>query len=190
MKSNQASSLLSLPPELRNRIWRLVLGNKYIRETRSWDPKRRPKSSPRERINTFALLRACRQIYAETALLPLTLNTLTVTSLGSIGRLLKGIPNYQRKRIKVLHIETWASMWGPRLNLRIKERFEKAYLKTHCPALQRIHVYIYPQKGDWASPIADAEAYVKSEVAPGFVARGYEVTVEVMTIDYAKFETM
>lgn len=63
-----------MPPELRNRIWEYALGG-YV-----FDVTTRRIFKRRKRINkakvwdlpqdTFALLRVCRQIYAETALLP------------------------------------------------------------------------------------------------------------------------
>ncbi|KAL1657100.1 hypothetical protein SLS61_000140 [Didymella pomorum] len=74
IKANSRSPLLCVPPELRNCIWKYALGGhvfevpirrifkrrKRVNKAKVWDlPK-----------NTFALLRVCRQIYAETALLP------------------------------------------------------------------------------------------------------------------------
>ncbi|KAF1932400.1 uncharacterized protein M421DRAFT_2031 [Didymella exigua CBS 183.55] len=74
IRTNSQSRLLRLPPELRNQIWEYALGGhafdittrkvfkqrKRIDKAKAWDLP----------INTFALLRVCRQIYAETALIP------------------------------------------------------------------------------------------------------------------------
>jgi len=71
------SPLLRLPPELRNMIFALALDHGTIRPKigKTWlEPKL--KNYPiRER---FGLLFTCRQIYAETALLPYKLNTFVV----------------------------------------------------------------------------------------------------------------
>jgi hypothetical protein len=73
-----------------------------------------------------------------------------------------------------------------------KDHFEKANLELHFPALKRIHICVYsgysiPRPQDSVS-LADSEAYIKSEITPGLVARGYEVTVESMALDYHKFQ--
>ncbi|KAF3046619.1 hypothetical protein E8E12_011254 [Didymella heteroderae] len=74
IKANSQSPLLRLPPELRNRIWEYTLGGHVFDVTTRGIFKRRKRifkakvwGLPK---NTFALLGVCRQIYAETVLLP------------------------------------------------------------------------------------------------------------------------
>lgn len=84
-KSNSMIPLLRLPPELRNRIWEYALGG-HIFTVRSCDPKSKVvhfEVSSEEKKGT-TLLRACRQIYAETALLPFRLNAFMFHSESSI----------------------------------------------------------------------------------------------------------
>ncbi|KAF7671513.1 hypothetical protein GT037_010325 [Alternaria burnsii] len=68
-KQNRTSPLLRLPPEIRNIIWKLVLGGKVYR---TWLCGQ-IGSSPTHTTNAMALLRTCRQVYAEAAIVPLTL---------------------------------------------------------------------------------------------------------------------
>jgi hypothetical protein len=66
-QNQQESPLLKLPPEIRNQIFQLAIGDKKYHTLsepsrsflRRWEDK-----------HAVALLRCCRQIYAETALLP------------------------------------------------------------------------------------------------------------------------
>ncbi|KAF2789249.1 hypothetical protein K505DRAFT_328365 [Melanomma pulvis-pyrius CBS 109.77] len=77
---NSTTRLLSLPPELRNKIFALALGS-YRLQRSEWGPPSgtfyaHPGASrqPVKWINRCALLRVCRQIYSETATLPYRLN--------------------------------------------------------------------------------------------------------------------
>jgi hypothetical protein len=64
------SPLLHLPGELRNQIYGYVLGDLKLKFYLY-------KASFRKKGNKLELLFTCRQVYAETALLPYTLNTFT-----------------------------------------------------------------------------------------------------------------
>ena len=72
--------LLSLPPHVRNRIWRLVVAKPFsfpwtkpLATRRGRVPRRRPRPV---RHGPVALLRTCRAIYADAWHLPLQLATL------------------------------------------------------------------------------------------------------------------
>jgi hypothetical protein len=81
-ESNSKSPLLRLPPEIRNRIWEYTVGGKVLDVTHF---ARRKSHRYIEEVTTIskdsfpqhshALLQVCRQIYAETALLPFSKNT-------------------------------------------------------------------------------------------------------------------
>ncbi|CAN9346453.1 unnamed protein product [Alternaria alternata] len=78
-KQNRTSPLLRLPPEIRNIIWKL-------------SPSPEPK-------NVMALLRTCRQVYAEAALMPLTLTIFTTDYIPYAARDLRKLKPQQRRLI-------------------------------------------------------------------------------------------
>ncbi|KAJ4382921.1 beta transducin [Didymella sp. IMI 355093] len=109
IKADSQSLLLRLPPELRNRIWEYALGGhvfdvvtrtvyerrKRINKAKVWDlPK-----------NTFALLRVCRQIYAEPALLPYKHNAFRFKSEDAFDWVASLRP-VQQNLISEIHIAT------------------------------------------------------------------------------------
>jgi hypothetical protein len=77
---NANSPLLSLPPEIRNIIFKEVLGHRaiHIHALPGIETLDHPAGYPITE-NEFALTRVCRQIYADTALLPYSLNTFVFT---------------------------------------------------------------------------------------------------------------
>lgn len=75
VKSNQESCLLRLPAEIRNQIWK------------------------------FALLRVCRQIYAETALHPITTSVFQVSDCSELRKATKSFRKYQLAHITGVHTE-------------------------------------------------------------------------------------
>ncbi|KAF2833358.1 hypothetical protein CC86DRAFT_399985 [Ophiobolus disseminans] len=78
-KNAQDSPLLGLPPEIRNMIWKYVLGRQKIKLSATRYPDTYYLASPARgtALIWFDLLCVCRQIYAEAALLPRALNTPT-----------------------------------------------------------------------------------------------------------------
>lgn len=64
-QNQQDSPLLKLPPEIRNQIFQLAIGDKTYHILSTFSSARR-----RQEKHALALLSCCRQIYAETALLP------------------------------------------------------------------------------------------------------------------------
>ncbi|KAF7446426.1 hypothetical protein Ptr902_09458 [Pyrenophora tritici-repentis] len=77
VKVNQQSPLLRLPPEIRNRIWEFALGGMVYRvKNPDSDRHRKLAPSPKQPAG-ISLLRVCRQIYAEAAMLPSLLNTIS-----------------------------------------------------------------------------------------------------------------
>lgn len=78
-RNARASPLLRLPAELRNRVYEYVLykGTYWFNRERATTSKRPIEIVPRI-ANRLSLLRVCRQTYAETALLPFSLNTFCV----------------------------------------------------------------------------------------------------------------
>jgi hypothetical protein len=77
---NANTPLLSLPPEIRNIIFKEVLGHRaiHIYALPGIETLDHPAGYPIN-SNEFALTHVCRQIYADTALLPYSLNTFVFT---------------------------------------------------------------------------------------------------------------
>ncbi|KAF2277408.1 uncharacterized protein EI97DRAFT_290545 [Westerdykella ornata] len=83
-RENANSPLLRLPPEIRNMIFRYAVGGMtfdftacerpWLQRLRGWKPR---VNNPIK--NCFSLLRVCRQIYSETALLPFSANTFHIS---------------------------------------------------------------------------------------------------------------
>lgn len=91
VKNNQKSPLLRLPPEIRSRIWEYTLGYTIVRAhvpySRSHKPRLRTSSD--EPGIGMALLRSCRQVYSEAALMPMRLNTFAFEGVYDIKRAIK-----------------------------------------------------------------------------------------------------
>ncbi|USP77114.1 uncharacterized protein yc1106_04388 [Curvularia clavata] len=89
VKANQQSPLLRLPPEIRNIIWGLLLGGRVLRHMFGASES---FGSLRNHHLEVPLLRVCRQVYAETALIPLKQNLFSFhreTGLRTCYRMLK-----------------------------------------------------------------------------------------------------
>jgi len=96
-----------MPAEIRNAIWKLVLGGKEYRS----DWKARFYPSPTEPKDVTALLRTCRQIYSEAAIMPLALTIFSVRCVREAERSLKKFKPNQRKQITTLQFPvSWPHM--------------------------------------------------------------------------------
>ncbi|KAI4631503.1 uncharacterized protein J4E87_002208 [Alternaria ethzedia] len=107
VKRNEKSPLLRMPAEIRNKIWKLVLGGKLYES----DWTLGFCSPPTEPEDATALLRTCRQIYSETAIMPLALTTFSAETVREAARSLKKLKPSQRKQITTLQLTVyWHSM--------------------------------------------------------------------------------
>lgn len=89
-RENAQSPLLRLPPEIRNMIFRYAVGGMtfdfttydrpWLHRLQGWKPR---VCNPIQ--NCFSLLRVCRQIYSETALLPFSANIFHVSKVDKDG---------------------------------------------------------------------------------------------------------
>ncbi|KAH5281645.1 hypothetical protein HBI64_168480 [Parastagonospora nodorum] len=103
-KNQQESPLQRLPAELRNRIFEYVLsGNEYSIETKigSFVTIEDVSKAPE---NAFALLEVSRQIFAETALLRLSLSVFSICSAGLLHQWLGGLLEAKFNVIGKLHL--------------------------------------------------------------------------------------
>ncbi|KAF1912418.1 hypothetical protein BDU57DRAFT_551267 [Ampelomyces quisqualis] len=160
VKSNQDSPLLRLPGELRNRIWEYVLGGRTLRPRLTPIP-RSPEQlfqiaqELREPLLGFALLRTCRQVYMETALLPYKLNAYDFSSYITLKLHLRKGRRYQRAHI--FDVNVWASLnCGLFLGPTKERAMFSQYKLDFLPALKRIHVLI----SEYQVPDAQIESFV------------------------------
>ncbi|KAI8940197.1 hypothetical protein NX059_003903 [Plenodomus lindquistii] len=104
------SPLLRLPAEIRNQIWDMVVGNNIcdVRHGRWIDGAYESKSY---QVSNFhaSLPQTCRQIFAETSLLPYQLSDFffDITEVVWINQL----PKYAQHNIRRIHIEAEALYW-------------------------------------------------------------------------------
>jgi hypothetical protein len=109
VKNNQDSPLLRLPPELRDRIWGFAIGAHVLRVVYTNSPANKTvvKIQPpfKENRNTLALLRTCRQIYSETALLPYKSSTYSCDLWQPLSHGLRHMKRFQRAQIEDLQVE-------------------------------------------------------------------------------------
>ncbi|KAF2030023.1 hypothetical protein EK21DRAFT_33876, partial [Setomelanomma holmii] len=100
VRRNQKSRLLRLPAEIRTRIWQFVLGGNVLRPN-VYDSTKFVPQATNQKLG-LNLLRTCRQIYAESALMPHTQNTFFITIYGGYKRFFKNFRTYQLAQIQVL----------------------------------------------------------------------------------------
>jgi hypothetical protein len=140
-RNQQSSILLRLPAELRNNIYSLVLGGKYITiagwgsywvQSKSLDDCYALMCPPEEPEFTWhkfesskhllSLLHTCRQVHSETRLLPFALNVFTVETLPVLGK--------------------WTANLGPRINAIHTVRISSEdHRKPNGCALEYLRLY-------------------------------------------------
>jgi hypothetical protein len=127
-----------MPAEIRNEIWKFALGGKEYKA--GWSGRFCPL--PTESKNAAALLRTCRQIYAEAALMPLTLATFSGTSSDQAKKALGKLKPHQRKQIMVFHL---LCPTPDRVALRNCCRYflYRFSFERLLPNLQALHIRIY-----------------------------------------------
>ncbi|PVH93563.1 hypothetical protein DM02DRAFT_695627 [Periconia macrospinosa] len=94
-KNRRSSPLFRLPREVRDMIWKEVLGNKTI-EPKDWGFRTCFATD----VNYFALLHVCREIYSEAALMPYEENVFRAKRNENFLYSLSKIEIHLRKHIK------------------------------------------------------------------------------------------
>ena len=95
-----------------------------------------------QRYCDFTLLRNCRQIYQETAVLPYQLNTFTIINLQSLKADLGRPTDFQREQIVNIRLDVTKRTglsFGVAGNAADLQQRNRALL----PALKRIHVHVF-----------------------------------------------
>ncbi|CAE7002197.1 hypothetical protein P3342_001556 [Pyrenophora teres f. teres] len=145
VKVNQQSPLLRLPPEIRNKIWDLALGGMLYRVEQIYKPRSyKLKSSPTQ-LAGISLLRVCRQIYAEAAMLPILSNTFAFCSFPSTAiRAVRKLKPYQRNQIISAHVE----IVGPADLCPIYLGYWVPKLLPYLPSLNEITIRVFGCKSE------------------------------------------
>lgn len=102
------SLLLRLPPELRNRIYSYAIGGHYIELMGSRDMRLHTEhefSDADNQYHMLGLLRTCRQIYAETRLIPFTCNVFSCGDTLSAFNWVRAMPTQMQA------IRAWRLSW-------------------------------------------------------------------------------
>lgn len=176
VKNNQNLPLLSLPPEIRNRIWEFALGNVVFRGRTLTVPSRkritilRPASD--ETDIGVALLRCCRQIYSEAATIPLRLNTMAFDSTRQLEHAMKRFKAHQRKLITTVRLEINATSTSRAFML-----FDAPRLLNTCPALKHFQVVLFNTPTEDMQVLRDCEAHLCRELNP-LLIRNIRLSVE------------
>ncbi|KAF2030027.1 hypothetical protein EK21DRAFT_112320 [Setomelanomma holmii] len=188
---NQNAPILSLPPEIRNRIFELVLGGKTMRHTylgHGESTKIIFKNAPRDRKNATALIRTCRQIYVETLTLPYARCTFSTPYYHDVYVAFKRFRAHQRRLINTIHFE---------LMVHEVEHFALRWLSDTDPALgipkwllslQHVHVCLFSSDGwKWRS-FAERETTLRSLLDSDMSSRAYKLSIDMMDGDWHHFD--
>ncbi|KAF2132695.1 hypothetical protein P153DRAFT_354171 [Dothidotthia symphoricarpi CBS 119687] len=124
VRINQNSPLLRLPPEIRNHIWEYAVGGYTVQGLYGASPghHHRPSLKVFERTDGLALLRTCRQVFAETALVPWAASLFAFNHPLTMRQVMKKLKGYQRKSITMLRLDVHSPnqipWWNPLRNPR------------------------------------------------------------------------
>ncbi|KAH7076491.1 hypothetical protein BKA63DRAFT_593897 [Paraphoma chrysanthemicola] len=153
VRGNQNSPLLRLPPEIRARIWELVLGGNILRSCHSGSGDYRqenyrfnpPVSQP---LLGLDLLRLCRQAYFETALLPYKMNTFHFDYIGCGESDAKYLKPFQRAEIVDIQLDTLSVRglgfpFGIPLERIATEGRYRRYTLEFLPSLKRVKILTF-----------------------------------------------
>ncbi|KAF2622061.1 hypothetical protein BU25DRAFT_426018 [Macroventuria anomochaeta] len=99
------SPLLCLPAELRNRVFAYILGGYEFKLQGGWNGRCQARHilSDVGGHGILGLLRTCRQIYAETRMLPFALNTFSCDDYPTVERWVRRIP-VQMRTVRFLKV--------------------------------------------------------------------------------------
>jgi hypothetical protein len=171
-----------MPAEIRNEIWKFALGGKEYKA--GWSGRFCPL--PTESKNAAALLRTCRQIYAEAALMPLTLATFSVSSIHQAKKALGKLKPHQRKQIRVFQFLCPTPDRVATLSCWEYNPY-KFSLGRSLPNLQALHVRIF--EAEDTSTFNTNEEKVREYLKPSMQYMSVAVNLEHTSqpwLDYAR----
>ncbi|KAJ4372398.1 hypothetical protein N0V83_004172 [Neocucurbitaria cava] len=188
-ESNRLSPLLRLPAEIRNEIWKYALGGKVYRGV--FDDSKAPStklSLPRtEPANTAALLRTCRQIYAETALMLCSLNKFSFDFTADVCVGVRKLKSIQRRQIMSVQLELLCPAGDPArlckmLGARHMYMPSKSFV-NRLPCLKKICVSVF---GAEVGVIGEEEIEEIKSLVQKQLERGQDMEVLELGVKVAK----
>jgi hypothetical protein len=141
MQNQRDSPLLRMPPEIRNRIYDFALGGNTFVLLKDDDTEKIVNKTKSK--NALALLAVSRQLYAETALLPFSLNVFSSVSPSRLRSWASEIQPVHRNNITALKLVTCF--------FKVSTDFEvcshyfgkpKDWIFSELPSLRHIHLRI------------------------------------------------
>jgi hypothetical protein len=183
---NQSTPLLSLPAEIRGRIWAYAVGGATLRpratSSYAYDDKRRLKRWPADSPHGLALLSVCRQIYSEAAFLPsklgiLLLDNIEISWLTHARSAISQLKPYQRRQIKNVQFALLGitDVSPFRVQQMITETIWPGTRKL--PSVEEIRVVIYSLCDE--KPLPNETIHVDKPLILG----GREIRVVIQTLD-------
>jgi hypothetical protein len=183
VRNNQNSPLLRLPPEIRNRIWEYTLGHTTFGINVPFSRYQKPtiKRPSNEPIINTALLRSCRHIYLEAALIPMRLNTFVFhDGTWMIKRAMKLLKTHQWRNIKnIRFVISSPNMWpeaGFGTPVATKGSFTRLF-----PAAKHVEVVLHPACYPVSTTMAEAEACIRHAYSLLLQDRSISLTVKELT---------
>ncbi|KAF2132696.1 hypothetical protein P153DRAFT_354172 [Dothidotthia symphoricarpi CBS 119687] len=190
VKNNQNSPLLRLAPEIRNRIWTFVLGGMLFRPLFSGRSYKKMRPSNIDRNDGLTLLRTCRQIYHETALLPFRSNFFIFSAVslwGSKLNMFRMLRGYQLQQITSIKLEidsfTGVNLHTLQLVFDGCSRRSHASMSQALPGLKHIHICVFNPPGLSESVLEDYKnrrlEQIK-QIKQFFSGRNLDISVEMV----------
>ena len=179
--------MLQLPPELRIRIWGYVLGGNLLRCD---NVRKHGSSEQRIMVPVVAskelgmdLLRTCRQIYAETALLPYQLNTFCFDNYCWIKDHTEYLKPFQLAQITYFELDI-IEKHGIRLSYLDQNPVERLakngrYNLKFLPAVKHIRVLIFSKHVGSDIDVEVCKANVRNQLTTLLAGRELSITFEV-----------
>ncbi|KAF1932425.1 uncharacterized protein M421DRAFT_89710 [Didymella exigua CBS 183.55] len=181
VKENQKSPLLRLPTEIRDYIWKHILGGQtYLAMCFSgmyYSGSYRFAPSAAEPRNRMALLRTCRQVYSEAVLYALNNATFAYKDLAYLKRSVKSLGTYQRKQVTHLRLDCQGPNY-PAWKYASKLTGSELDLNKTFPALTRITVLVH-QVTDTHHDAYEAIA----KILPQQLSRTIEATGAILVVE-------
>ena len=141
---------MRLPPEIRDMIWKYVLGGKTFEapgEDNGLPNRLRTavlEPYPGNPKEGFALLRTCRQVYLETAPYPITLSTFGCQDPDILMAAIKKLKPYQRKQVRLVCISL--ASWDYHDIMRAVGRWCPRFFRESPPAADNFELIIHTSR--------------------------------------------
>jgi hypothetical protein len=138
----------------------------------------------------MALLRTCRQIYAEAALMPLTLNTFSFKTMYEIRRAFQNLKAHQRKQVTAVDFEIRGPVYKYTPNNY--GQMDISHLRKLLPGLKDFCIRHFPisslEKDKINTDVQQSEHAIQQLFAPCFEGTSIVVMVEQKTLTWRSYD--